>query len=457
MPSHASRSKEYTRLLETPVPRLIFSLALPSVLTLLSVAVYNTADAFFAADLGTGAVGALGCLFPLSALIQAVGFTLGMGAGSLISRQLGEGRTERVQRLSAGAFWLALLLALLLAAFGLIFLSPLVRLLGATPDLQEETERCARYQLLASPVLIMGFVLSHLLRSEGRTDLSLRGIAAGSLLNIALDPLFMFTLGMGAAGAGAASLLSHAVGDLLLLLPFLRDKTASCLRPSSASRRPAAYGQILLHGLPSLLRQGLAAAAALLLNRQAALFGAGALAAMGIVNKLFQIFFSVSLGLGQGYQPAAGCSFGARRPSRLRQAFLLSLWSGVLLMTLLGIGLFFTAPWLLSFFSDDETVLAIALPALRALCLIFPLLPPSTLANLTYQAIGCPGRASFLAASRQGLFFIPLILLLPRFLDLTGVWLAQPAADLLTFLLCLPFLFSFLKKLKKEDASPKNS
>ena len=439
------------RMTEAPIPSLILSLTLPSVLMMLTTAAYNVADAFFVSSLGTGATGALGCLFPLTAMIQTVGFSLGMGAGSLISRRLGEQKEEAASTLASSAFFLALLASALLCAAGLVFIRPLTHLLGATEELFEETVRCVRWLLIAAPLLILSFVLSNLLRSEGRTDLALWGMGLGSLLNIALDPLFIYSLGLGAAGPAAASVCSQAAACLLLLLFFRRRRTVLRLQLRQISRHPADYGSILLTGLPSLFRQGLAAVAAILLNRQAGIYGTEAIAAMGVVNKIFMVFFSVSLGLGQGYQPAAGYNYGADRPDRLRQALLFTLWIGVALLTLLAALLFWLAEPLLHLFTPDASVLAIARPALRALCLVLPLIPPSTLANLTCQAVGRPWLASLLAASRQGIFFLPLILWLPRCLGLTGVQIAQAGADLLTFLSCLPFLIVYLHRLSSID------
>ena len=439
------------RMTEAPIPALILSLTLPSVLMMLTTSAYNVADAFFVSSLGTGATGALGCLFPLTAMIQTVGFTLGMGAGSLISRRLGEQKEEEASALASSAFFLALLASALLCAAGLVFIRPLTHLLGATEELFEETVRCVRWLLIAAPLLILSFVLSNLLRSEGRTDLALWGMGLGSLLNIALDPFFIYPLGLGAAGPAAASVCSQAAACLLLLLFFRHRRTVIRLRLRQISRHPADYGSILLTGLPSLFRQGLAAVAAILLNRQAGVYGTEAIAAMGVVNKIFMVFFSVSLGLGQGYQPAAGYNYGAGRPDRLRKALLFTLWIGVALLTLLAALLFWLAEPLLRLFTPDASVLAIARPALRALCLVLPLIPPSTLANLTCQAVGRPWLASLLAASRQGIFFLPLILWLPRWLGLTGVQIAQAGADLLTFLSCLPFLIIYLHRLSSID------
>ncbi len=435
---------------ETPIPRLILSLSLPAMTSLTLVAIYNVADALFVSSLGSGSTGVLSALLPLTALIQAIGFTIGMGSSSLISRNLGKGDATAAKCYSATAFWLALGCSGVLLLLGYFFTTPMVRLFGAPDSLLQETCRCARYLLAAAPFLVMGFILSNLLRGLGHTGAALLGIGTGSILNILLDPLFIFALDMGVTGTGLATLISQSIGTLVLLFLFLHHKHDLSLRPRDLSHRVKDYRRLLFTGMPSLFRQGLAMVAAILLNHQAAPFGEDTLAAMGIVGKIFMIFFSVSLGFGQGYQPAAGFNYGASHLQRLRQAFFFTLWCSVGIMTLLAVGLFIGTPAVLTLFSTESAVRDIARPALRSLCLIFPLLPPAALANLTFQAIGRPGLATFLAATRQGLFFIPLILLLPRFWGLPGLQYSQAAADFLTALCSTPFLILFVRRYTKK-------
>lgn len=449
---------QYVRMTQTPTGRLIASLAVPTTVSMLVTSLYNMADTYFVSKLGTSASGAVGVVFSLMAIIQAVGFTVGMGSGSIISRLLGARKTQEASRVAASGFYLSLALGLLLAAGGLIFIDPLMQALGATDTILPYARDYAMYILYAAPIMTASFVLNNILRAEGRARFAMVGIAAGGILNCGLDPLFIFTFNMGIAGAAIATALSQLISFFILLFCFLQGKTLCKLGISKASRSRGIYLQILKNGFPSFCRQGLASISTVALNLNAAPYGDAAVAAMSIVGKIFMFIFSVTLGIGQGYQPVLGYNYGAKLYKRVREAFSLTLKANTAIMTAGGIGVFAVAPWLMKLFiADDPAVVEIGTKALRAQCVAMPFIPLGVMCNMTFQSIGKSGTATVLSMARQGIFFLPLIILLPRLFGLTGVQITQPVADVCTFVCCIPIIRRFFADLKNDENAPRKT
>ncbi|HWQ57523.1 MAG TPA: MATE family efflux transporter, partial [Clostridia bacterium] len=357
-----------------PVAGLITALAVPAVVGMLVTALYNTTDTYFISKLGTSATGAVGIAFPLMAIIQAVGFTIGQGASSIISRKLGERNNQKADAAASAAMLLAFLLGLVVTACGLVWLDPIMNLLGATPTMLPYARDYAQYILIAAAPMAASFVLNNTLRAEGKTRIAMIGIIIGSVVNVCLDPLFIFVFGWGTAGDAIATAIGQIVSFVVLLSVYLRKKTIVGLSPRHIPRAVRAYWDILRMGAPALLRQGLASAATIALNLSARAYGDAAVAAMSIVTKLFMFIFSVSLGIGQGYQPVCGYSYGAGLYSRVRRGYRFTLAVGVSVMTLLAAAAFAFAPQLLGLFiRDDPTVTEIGALALRAQCIAMPL------------------------------------------------------------------------------------
>lgn len=444
--------KQYTRMTQTPIYKLIPSLAVPTIISMLTTAVYNIADTYFVSKLGTSASGAVGIVFSLMAIIQAVGFTIGMGSGSYISRLLGKKEQKLADRIGSCAVFNGLVMGVLIAAVGLIFTEPIIRLIGATDTIVPYAVEYARYIFLASPVIILCFVLNNLLRAQGKAKSSMVGILAGGLLNIALDPLLIFVFDTGIRGAAIATAVSQVISMVILFIPFIRKKTVLHVTVKNISAKIGIYWDILKFGLPSLFRQGLASVAAILLNRSAAAYGDSAVAAMSIVAKIFMVIFSVLIGFGQGYQPVVGYNYGAKIYHRVREAFWFTLKVGTVVMTVFGVAAWLLSPTLMrAFLSDDAKVVEIGTMALRMQCVATPFLTLGVVSNMTLQAVGKTVSATILTSTRQGIFFIPLILILPGMLGITGVEITQPIADLMTFVFCIPYMYVFLKRLKRAE------
>lgn len=452
----ADAKNQFDKMTKTPIPRLVARLAVPTVMSMLITSIYNMADTYFVGQISTSASGAVGIVASLMAIIQALGFMLGHGSGSIISRRLGSQDTDGAVRFASTSFFTALLLGILLAGAGLIWLEPFMRLLGSTETILPHACGYAFYILLAAPVMISSLVMNNILRYEGKAFFAMIGLVSGGVLNMVLDPLFIFVLGMGTAGAGAATALSQCIGFGLLLSPYLRGKTVSFFSLRRVTRDPAEFAQILTTGLPSFGRQGLASIASMALNVAAGAYGDAAVAAMSIVNRIFQFLLSVCLGIGQGFQPVAAFNYGAHKFRRVRGACLFTMAASAVCMSGLCALCWFCAPQLVQAFRDDPAVSAIALPALRYQALATLLQPIIVCGNMLFQSVGKSGRATFLSCCRQGIFFFPLLVVFSRTLGILGLQLCQPVADILTALISLPLMAQFLHQLGRmpDDRAP---
>ena len=447
-----SRDEQLKRMTEAPIGPLIISLAIPTILSMLTTALYNTADTYFVSQLGTSASGAVGVVFCLMAIFQATGFTLGMGAGSVISRRLGGGDAASASAYGSASFFSALTLGTCICILGQIFIDPLMVLLGSTPTILPYARAYARWILLGAPVMCCCFVMNNILRAEGHSAFAMCGLVTGGLLNIVLDPIFIFTFGLGISGAAAATLLSQCVSFTILASFFLRGKSMVGISVKNLPRRAATYCEIVRLGFPSLSRQGLASISTAALNASAGAYGDAAVAAMSIVGRIFMFILSVMIGLGQGFTPVVGFNYGSRRYSRVREAFWFTVKAGMALMTALTLAGWIFAPEIIALFrADDAEVIAIGTRAMRFQCAALLLQPLFVATNMMHQASGFAWRATFLACTRQGIYFLPLIIVLPRMFGMTGVEITQTVSDVFSFATSLPFLYYFLQRLKDQE------
>lgn len=445
-----------------PVERLILRLAAPTVVTMLVTALYNMADTFFVGLMhNTSATGAVGVVFSFMAIIQACGYFFGQGSGNLISRLLGQGHFPEAERMASIGFFSALIAGGILLVGGLIFLDPLTRLLGATETILPYAKDYLRIILLGAPYMTASLMLNNLLRYQGNAFFSMVGIGFGAVLNVGLDPLFIFTLGWGTAGAAAATVLSQLVSFFLLLF-FCGRKGNLAIRPRLFRPHLADFRGIFRCGFPTLCRQGLSSLSTVCLNRMAGLYGAdAAIAAMSIATKITSLAFSAMLGFGQGFQPVCGFNFGAGLYRRVKRGYWFCVQVGTAILLLFSAVGFLFAPRLVELFSEDPEVLRLGILSLRLQWLSFPLVALLTVSNMLLQSIGLVGRASFLAMARQGILFIPLVVLLPWVLPvlfpsvepLLGVQLAQPLADGLSFLCALPLTLFVLRGFSADKAA----
>lgn len=444
-----TEERQYKKMTETPVAKLVIMLSIPTTISMLVTNIYNMADTYFVGKLGTSASGAVGIVFGLMAIIQAFGFMFGHGAGSIISRRLGAKDVESATRFASTSFVSALAAGGMITLFGLLFLEPLMRLLGSTDTILPYAKTYARFILIAAPFMAASCVLNNILRYEGRAAFAMVGLTTGSILNIFGDWLLMMRLGLGVEGAGFSTAVSQLISFFILLFMFLSGKTQSRLSVRCVTRDMNEVLLICKTGLPSLMRQGLSSISTMILNGQAGIYGDAAVAAMSIVNRICFFIFSVGLGIGQGFQPVSAFNYGAKKYDRVRRGFYFTLGAGeVLLGVIAVIGMFFPEE-LIAFFRDDPEVIAIGSTALSVQLIALFFQPLSVCSNMLFQSIGKNGRATFLSMLRSGLCFIPVILILSRTMGLLGVEIAQTVADIMAFFIALPFVINFMKKLKK--------
>ena len=441
---------QFRRMTETPVARLVLTLGIPTTISMLITNVYNMADSFFVSKIDVSAGGATSIVFGIMAILQAFGFMFGHGAGSNIARLLGTKNTEKAHRYASTGFFYALACGTIIMVLGLVFLEPLMYLLGSTRTILPYAKDYGRWILIAAPAMTASYVMNNVLRYEGRALFSMIGLTLGGILNMVLDPIFIFGLDMGISGAGLATALSQYISFAVLLSVFLIGKTQSRLGVRYIEKNIRTIADIIVTGLPSLARQGLNSVSTMVLNGQAKLFGDAAIAAMGYVARTSSLIFCVGLGIGQGFQPVAGFNYGAKKYSRVKRATLFTLVFGIGFMGLISLGCFIFAPNIISMFRPEAEVVEIGATALRVMCVFIMFLPVSVVATMLFQCIGKSIPALVLSCLQSGLVFIPLCLILARLFGITGIEVAQPLAYFLTAFASLPMLIVFLKHLPAD-------
>lgn len=442
--------EQYKMMTETPVEPLIMRLAIPTIISMMVTNIYNTADTFFVSQLGTSASGATGIVFALMALFQAIGFMCGHGAGSFVSRFLGAKQPNKAKIFGASAFYLCLTLSTILAIVCLIFIKPLLIFMGSTKTILPYAISYAIFIFIAGPFLAASCTMNNILRYEGKAFYAMIGLMTGGVLNMALDPVFMFGLNMGVWGAGLSTLISQIISFLILLYMICSGKTVTRFDLHLISKEAYVYKNILKVGLPSLCRQGLNAISTLLLNRQAAVYGDAAIAAMSIVGRVNFFIASIALGVGQGMQPVTSFNYGAGKYSRVRKAYKFMLATGTIMMIVFALVIFGFSEDIIRWFRDDDAVIAVGTLALQFSVISDIFQPGSVSSNMLFQSIGKAGRATFLSTLRTGVCFIPLILILPYFFGVLGIELAQPIADVLASCIAMPFAIYFLRHLPDD-------
>lgn len=451
------QEQKFHQLTEEPVSRMISHLAVPCIISMLVTAFYNMADTFFVGMLrSNAATGAVGVVFSMMAVIQAVGFFFGHGSGNFISRELGRRNTDSASNMAATGFFSALFTGLLICVFGEIFLTPLAAFLGSSPTILPYAKDYLRVILIGAPWMTASLVLNNQLRFQGNAIYGTIGIASGAVLNIGLDPLLIFVFDLGVAGAAWATIISQFAGFCLLLAGCTRGATLH-IHISRVQLKWSYFKLIIQGGLPSLARQSLASVATICLNHAAMPYGDAAIAAMGVVQRITTFGASAMIGFGQGFQPVCGFNFGAKRYDRVLEAFWFCLKVAVTLLTTLGVVSFLGAETIMGVFrKGDLEVIRIGTWAMRFQCMTLPFQAWIIMSNMLTQSIGYGFRASIVAAGRQGIFLIPALLTLPRFLGIRGLQLCQPIADVCTSIMAAVIVVSILKELKARNEEMQN-
>ena len=456
---------QFKKMTESPIARLIIGLGIPTTLSMMVTSLYNLADTYFVSLLKNDAITAAASnLLALMSIIQAIGFTFGMGSGALISRLLGNKDREGADKVFSSSMFISCVCGLLVSILGFAFFEPMLRLLGSkAADVLEYSKQYAVWLLIAAPFMCMSFVLNNVLRAEGKAVLSMVGLVVGAVVNVALDPLLIFSAGLGIRGAAIATCISQLLSFAILMFMFLSGKTIIRFRLRSISKKFDVYSEVITTGFPSFCRQVLASLCTVFLNGAAfdcgvAYYGTedggkAAQAALGVVQKVFMLAFSMALGIGQGYQPVLGYNYSAQRYDRVKSAYLFTLTFSTCVMAVFGIVCGIFSSTVMDLFSLSAEAKNIGSLALRLQCICMPLLPLNFMASVTYQSLGKKTIASILSVSRQGLFYIPAVLILPRVMGLLGVQSCQALSDLLAFFFAIPFTIMFFNMIKREKTA----
>lgn len=447
-----STKDNYLYLTTTPVPRLIVSLAVPTIISMLVTSFYNMADTYFVGKINTQSTAAVGIVFSVMSIIQAVGFFFGHGSGNYISRKLGAQETGNAEKMTATGFFWALFMGIFLAVVGLIFLTPLSLALGSTPTILPYTEKYLGIILLGAPFMTASLVLNNQIRFQGNAAYAMVGIVSGAVINVILDPILIFVFDMGISGAALATVISQICSFSLLL--YMGRKGGNIrIRFKNFTPSLAFIKEIIGGGTPSLARQGLASVATILLNVAAGAYGDAAIAGMSIVTRIAMFINAFLIGFGQGFQPVCGFNYGAGLYARVRQGFWFCVKVGFIFLLVCALaGMGFAEEIVSLFRKGDPDVIAVGAAALRWQFITFPLGSWIVMSNMMLQTIRKPVKATIISSARQGLFFIPLIFILSHYLGLQGVEMCQAVADLLTFILAIPLTCSVLNEMKRKQA-----
>ena len=448
-PENELQKKQFGKMTTEPVGKLLFTLSVPTIISMMVTNIYNLVDTAFVGTLGTSESGATGIVFGYMAILQAVAFMCGQGAGSIMSRKLGARDIEEATKYSSTGFFLSFVLGLVMAVLSLVFMKPLLYLLGSTETIAPYAGTYIFYILLSAPFFTSSLTMNNLFRYEGKAKFGTIGLMIGAVINIFGDIILMFGLKLGITGAGISTAVSQIISFSILLSMFLRRKTQTRISIKYVARDWKTVWNIIATGFPSLLRQALNSIAAVLLNKTAGVYGDETVAAMSIVSRISFFPMAVAIGIGQGFQPISSFNFGANKKNRVRKAFWTALAGEECVLTLISVPIYIFAGTLVQQLRDDPQVIELGIRALRLMCVGQLFVPLTMMVEMGFQSIGEKMLASFGSCLRSGLLFIPTLLILKRARGMSGVQEAQPLSFVLTFIVCLFLCRIYLKQVKE--------
>ncbi len=446
-----NQHEKFTKITTQPVGRLVCEFAVPSMVCMLVSAFYNIVDTYFVGRIDTQSTAALGIVFSYMAIIQAVSFFFGHGSGNFISRALGAQKSEQAATMASTGFFTAIVLTTGLAAVGLALMEPVLTLFGSTPTIMPRAKEYFFWILAGTPFITGVFVMNNQMRFQGNAAMSMVGVMIGAALNIALDPLFIFSLDMGIGGAGLATALSQFVSFAIMLkMTGLRGG----IRLKIGNFKPSAerYAEIFAGGSPSLVRQCLMAVVSICLNNYASHYGDSAVAAFSVVGRIMMFATAALLGFGQGFQPVCGYNYGAKLYGRVKESLMFCITLSTAVLIVLGAVVYIFSPDIIALFrSEDPELIRVGSCAMRWQCAAFPLMGICTMTNMLLQNINYTWQATFLSMCRHGVCFLPTVFIAPWIWGLTGLEAAQAIADAITFFISLPFCIKIIKELSIKE------
>lgn len=438
-------------MLTKPVAYLVPAMAVPTIIAMLITAIYNLADTYFVSSLGTAATAAVGVNAAIDQFISMAGSFLAFGANSYMARLLGKKEEEKAEKVFNTALFSALGLGIAVLVGGISLCRPLVTVLGATPDCLIYSMDYAKWILLAAPFMAGSLVLNQCLRSEGNAAYSMLGMGLGGILNIALDPLFIFIMHKGVAGAAQATAISKIVSFAILIMPYLCRKCSVNVRIRYVCFEKDIVYEIASVGASSLFRTGCALLSGVLLNNIAGHYSTMALAAISVTNRIMMFPFNIILGYGMGFQPVAGFNWGAGRYDRVWESFWFSIVSSGIGSAIMGILIgIFARPCIMLFNSaGDVQMMEIGTFCLRTQCVVLVFHAWVMILNMLFAGCGKAGKAMITSISRQGICFLPAVFLLPMLWGVKGLAAVQAVADILSMLIAIPLAYSLVKEIEE--------
>lgn len=439
----------YQKMTTTPIPKLIITLGLPTTVSMLITNIYNLVDTYFVGSLGESQQAATGILFTLQFIIQAFAFMFGHGSGVFVSKELANKNIDSSSKYVSSAMAIGIIVGLMISIFGLIFIEPLMKLLGSTSTILPYAKDYGLWVLISCPFMIVSLILNNNLRYEGKAFYSMIGLGLGAILNIFGDYLLIKVYDMGVYGAGLSTAVSQIV-SCFVLVAFYIKQAQSKLHVKYISKDIKCYLSICKVGLPSLIRQGLSSISNGLLNNLTKQFGDAAIAAMSVVNRFSSFVMCVGLGIGQGFQPVSSFNYEAKKYKRVKEGLVFTILLGFILVGALGVFGLVIPGEIIKLFQKMPEVIEVGTFALKAASIGVMFLPISVTINMLYQSIRKAKTASLLSLLRSGVTFIPILLLGTYFFEIVGIQLAQPISDILSSLISLPFGLHFLFKTPNE-------
>ena len=433
---------------EENIDKALFKLGIPMVISLLVAALYNVVDTYFVSGLGKEAVAAVSVAFPIQLIFLGIGLTFGAGAGSYISRLLGGNNKKEASIVATVALISSAILGIITAIALFCYLEGVLKFMGAIPSIMEISKSYTGIFIVGGILGTVNVTLGNLAVAQGAAKISLKAMIVGSISNMILDPIFIFGLNLGMRGAAIATLIARVITSLMYLIYFIGDKNLIEIKLPNFKPTFAIYKEVLKIGISMLILQILQTISISKISYAASFYGEEAIAAMGIVLRIVTLGTNVVFGYMKGLQPLAGFNYGAKNYERVREAIKASIkWTNVFCV-LWTVIVYIFAPSILSIFGTDENVLNIAMPALRAALIMFITFGFQFTYSTLYLSTGKALGGVFLNSLRQGIVFIPIILLLPKFMGLNGVIYAQTISDLITTIITIPFAISIHKKLR---------
>lgn len=452
------QSKKMELLGNAPIPKALLAMGIPTMIGMLINALYNLVDAYFVGGLGESQMAAISVVYPLGQVVVGLGLLFGNGAASYISRLLGQKNRNHANRVASTALYSSLFIGAIIIALSIIFLKPILRLLGATESILPYATTYASIYIVSCIFNVFNVTMNNIVTSEGAAKTTMCALLLGAILNIGLDPLFIYTFHLGVAGAAIATAISQIISTLVYLFYIFKKKSVFQFKIKDCTFSKEVLSEIFKIGIPTLVFQLLTSISISLINNAAGNYSDAAIAGMGVVTRLISMGSLTIFGFIKGFQPIAGYSYGAKKFDRLRSAIKTSILWSTIFCVVVGLLLTLFSPTIVSQFTTGNTeMINIGASSLRINGITFMLFGFYTVYSSLFLALGKGKEGFILGACRQGICFIPVILILPIAWGLNGILYAQPIADVLSALITIFMAIPLHKKLFVEELKIKET